>query len=620
MNLIVADRIGISLKDGFLFDGLSIGINEGDRIGLLGKNGSGKTTLLRLLTGEIEVDRGRVARKRGLEVSALEQVPTWPEGCSVEDFLLFGKAPEILLTSRLRALGHSVGNEASNLEAELDNYGPVSLENRYLSLCSELGLGDPARPMSSLSGGMARKAALARAMAPRAELLILDEPTNHLDVESIAWLENKLLARGGALMLVTHDRWFMDAIATDILEIDRRQVFRHPGNYSAYLERKAERYAALEKAENKRLARLKIELAWLGRGAQARATKSERRKDEIKAMVGSALERDAVRQRFSSTVTRLGKKCIEFSHITKTYGEKPVLLDFSWDFLPGARIGVIGPNGSGKTTLLGLASGKLPSDSGQVKRGDTLRIASFDQTADSLDVTKSVIDTVLEKAERIALGDGTTLTAEDFLERFEFPRDFQALPVGRLSGGERRRLQLVLILAEAPNVLLFDEPTNDLDIATIELLEEYLDDFGGSILVVSHDRAFLDRVAESLLILDGEGGAATFPGGYGDWLLKQSETEAAMPIQLESTETASARPERIKRAARLSFAERRELDGILDLIAVLETEKAGLEASFARSDQRGSDHAVESRRHAELEVLIAEKIARWESLASKEEA
>ncbi|HUX39291.1 MAG TPA: ABC-F family ATP-binding cassette domain-containing protein [Rectinemataceae bacterium] len=627
MNLVILDRLGLALKDGFLFEDLTVGIDEGERIAVVGRNGTGKTSLLRLVSGSLVADKGRVARKRGLAISVLEQAPPTPPGTSLGDFLFLGEAPEIALARRHRdLLARSASHgELAPVEAELEAFGPVSLENRYLALCAELGLEDPDVDMSGFSGGMAKKASIARALAPRSELLVLDEPTNHLDVETISWLEGKLLGREGAILFVTHDRWFIDAVATGILEIDRRRVFAHPGNFTDWLERRAEREAAMEKAESRRLAKLKIDLAWLARGARARAGKSERRKDVIRGMQGAGLERQAEGSRFSSVAVRIGKKGIEFRGATKAWNGREVIAPLDWDFLPGARIGAIGANGSGKSTLLGLAAGILEPDSGLVSRGETLRIGLFDQRGESLDSESSLIDIVRDKAERIKMGDGTSLSAEDFLERFGFPRAFQTMKAARLSGGERRRLQLVRLLADSPNVLLLDEPTNDLDIATIELLEDWLDDFAGSLLVVSHDRAFLDRTVDSLIVLDGKGGAKTFPGAWSDWIASLGNGESgtgnkpdAVSASVVEGPAGSPPPGAKKREARLSWAERRELDGLLDAISALEVEKTQLEGHFSSTSVGGRDRAADTRRHAELESLIAAKTQRWEDLAAKD--
>lgn len=620
MNLLSMDGAALAVKDGFLFEELSIGIDEGEGLGLVGRNGAGKTSLLRLLAGEVESDRGTVARRRGLAISVLEQDPSFAAESSLRGFLRLGRAPEIELLRRFEELSARGGGrqELEKLETALEAYGPVSLENRYLSLCAELGLDDADRKMGSLSGGQVKKAALARTLAPKADLVLLDEPTNHLDLETIEWLERRLSGASFAFVLVTHDRWFLDAVCDSILEIDRGRVFRHPGNYSRYLERVAERYAAMEKAENRRLANLKIELAWLNRGARARATKSERRKDEIREMQASGSERESAMSSFASAETRLGKKAIELKGVGKSYDGKGIIEAFSYELLPGARVGVVGPNGSGKTSLLNLVSGRLPPDSGQVLRGETVCLAYFEQTAEALDPDLSVLEYVRERAERLSLGDGTVLSAEQLLERFRFSREFQGLSLGRLSGGELRRLQLVRLLAEAPNVLLLDEPTNNLDIETIELLEDYLDSFSGSLLAVSHDRAFLDRSCETLLVLDGRGGITNFPGRYGDW---RASRESLLSVEAPKSRSRRERRDNDEagpKSQKLSYAEARELESLLEEIGVLEKEKADLEAFFSGTDLEADVLEGASKRYAELGPLIESKTVRWEELASRE--
>ncbi|MCX7024517.1 MAG: ABC-F family ATP-binding cassette domain-containing protein, partial [Spirochaetes bacterium] len=535
MNLVSMDSAAVALKDGFLFEDLSFSLDEGSRIGLVGRNGAGKTTLLRLLAGELAPDRGSLSRKRGLAASVLLQRPAFEPGATLRDFLFDGTAREIRLVGDYEALlhGHPDGHspererEMARLHRDVESAGAFDLERRYASLCSELGLDDLSRPMETFSGGMVKKAAIARCLAPRSDLVLLDEPTNHLDVETIEWLERRLCSAPFAFVLVTHDRWFLDATCRTILELDRKRIFVHPGNYSSYLERKAGRYATLEKAESRRLANLRIELEWLGRGAKARAGKSERRKERIREMVAGAPERERGMDAFSSAASRLGRKVVELASASKSYGAKVVLEPLSYDFQSGSRVGIIGPNGAGKTTLLDLVAGRITPDSGTVERGSTVRVALFDQTAAWIDRGLDILSFVREHAELIRMVDGSVLSAEQLLERFMFPRDLLETKVGRLSGGELRRLQLVRLLAGAPNVLLLDEPTNDLDIDTIELLEDYLEGFPGCVLAVSHDRAFLDRVADSLIVLDGSGAAESFPGSYSDWREASAGASAA---------------------------------------------------------------------------------------------
>ncbi len=624
MTIVTADRAAVALKDGFLFEELSLGVEDDARVGVVGRNGAGKTTLLRLLSGELQPDRGVVSRKRGLAASVLRQRVAFEPEETLGGFLYAGEAPEIRRVVEYERLlaGHGSHAALDRLHRELEASGSFDLPRRYASLCTELGLPDLDRPMSTFSGGMAKKAAIARCLAPRSDLVLLDEPTNHLDLSTIEWLEAKLTAWRSAFVLVTHDRWFLDSVCDSILELDARRVFVHPGNYSDYLERKAERYAALDKAENRRLANLKIELAWLGRGARARATKSERRKDDIRAMQAAAPVRDRAMDSFSSAATRLGGKIVEFAKAAKAYDGAPVLAPFDFELTAGARFGVVGPNGAGKSTLLGLVAGRIEPDSGRVERGSTVRVALFDQTNDDIDPERSVLDYVREKAELVRLADGTTLNAEQLLERFLFPRDVQGSKLGKLSGGELRRLVLVRLLAEAPNVLLLDEPTNDLDIGTIELLEEFVDGFPGCVLVVSHDRAFLDRVADSLLVLDGKGGVSRFPGRYSDW---RASLEAAA---LEAASSERGKPGRSETAAergrtengkrRLTWAERKELGGILDEISALEAEKDALEKLFASAAPDPQAIAAGAKRHDELVPLIESRVARWEELSALE--
>ncbi len=597
MNLITLDSVSKTLGESPLFEGASLGIDSGERIGFVGRNGRGKSTFLRIVEGSLEPDAGVLARKRGLSCSFLEQRPSFPEGQRLSAFLYGGRS----------SLVAECGRRGEDWE------GRAELELSYASLCTELGLCEPGAPMSEMSGGMVKKAAIARALAPKAELLLLDEPTNHLDIETIEWLERRLLQYQGGFVLVTHDRWFLDAVCSSIMEIDRGAVYKYSGSYSDYLERRIERDANLEKAESRRLTNLKRELAWLGRGARARATKSERRKDMIRDMQGQALVRESGMDGFSSSARRLGKKILVLKGVSKAYGSHVVLSPFSRDFKAGERLGLVGPNGSGKTTFLDLVSGRLAPDEGAVDRGENTHFAYFDQTASSIDPGLSLIGYIREKAERIAMADGSVLNPEQLLERFLFPRAMHDLPLSRLSGGELRRVQLVRLLADSPNFLLLDEPTNDLDIDTIELLEDYLSDFPGCVLAVSHDRAFLDGLADSLLVLDGKGGAREYVGRYADYrAFAETEESSSSPPRPIPPEPAAK--QRVKKG--LSYAERRELSSLLDEVSALEDEKAALEALFSSPSPRPEELGQAKRRYSEVLGLLEAKTARWETLAA----
>jgi ATP-binding cassette subfamily F protein uup len=641
MNIVSISGAAVALKDGFLFEGLDLGIESGEHLGLVGRNGAGKTSLLRMVSGELVADRGEFARRRGLSVAMLEQMPHVTPGETVADFLYGGNSPETRLYARRaflhRVLEHGARHgeavpddattrrELAGIEHDIESLGPVSLENRYAALCRELGVPDQDRLMSSLSGGEMKKAAIARTLAPRSDLLLLDEPTNHLDLDSIEWLEARLSSARFAFVLVTHDRWFLDGVTDSILEIDKRRVYRHPGNYTAYLQRKAERWAALEAAENRRLANLKIELEWLMRGARARATKSERRKDEIRAMQGAGLERPASNFVFSSVESRLGRKAVVLKRVSVAYDGKQILKPFDCTIEPGARLGIVGPNGAGKTSLLDLVAGKLEPASGIVDRGDTVRISCFEQTADSIDPSIAVADYIREHAERVRLSPGAAQDATLLLEKFGFSRDFQSMPVGKLSGGERRRLQLVRVLAEAPNVLLLDEPTNDLDIDTIEALEDFLEGFQGCIVAVSHDRAFLDRIARFLLVLDGAGGVRSFNGSYLEWKAEFEAVRSATSANAGANAAlaaASSQPAvdapRKSAKKKLSYSEKKELEGLLPAIDALELEKSALEALFAKTGTSPSELRAAHERYETILHLINEKTLRWEELAERE--
>jgi ABC transport system ATP-binding/permease protein len=626
MNLVSLDSVSKSLGEGPLFSGASFGLDSQERVGVFGRNGCGKSTLLRIFSGELEADSGTVARSRGLRASYLPQTPSVRPGARLRDFFLDGKAPGIDLLrdyEAVTAAAHSGGKGADAL-GELTRRmeeGGFALERRFASICSELGLEDQEVPMESLSGGQVKKAAIARALAPESDLVLLDEPTNHLDIDTIEWLESYLARSPFALALVTHDRYFLDATCTHILEIDREGIFKYEGNYSTFLERRRERWESLERADERRQAILKIELKWMARGARARATKSERRKGLIREMQAQSLEKPEEMEGFSSSSARLGKKVLVLKSAAKSYGEKLVIAPFSHEFTAGERAGLVGPNGAGKSTFLGLISGRVEPSSGEIDCGLTLAVGDFAQTAGSLDRNVSILDYIREQAETISLPGSGDMTAERFLERFLFPRGVQDQSISSLSGGEKRRLQLVRVLAGSPNFLILDEPTNDLDIETIELLEDYLDGFAGCVVVASHDRAFLDRVTDSTIYFDGRGGVHRLPGPWGDCaeavkdLERRARQGAAKAASGKGEAQAQGQAARQERKRKPSFAEKKEYEAILPLIEELETEKAGLEALFG-SGASGEKLDRASRRYAELCPLIEAKLARWEELAA----
>ncbi len=640
MNIISLDGVSKATHGAPLFSEVSLGIEERDRLGLVGRNGSGKSTFLRVLSGELVPDSGSIARKRGLRVSALPQTPVFAPGESLRDFLFAGEAPAIRLVrdyeAALEAAAAGAPNEAAlaALHHRMEEEGGFALERSFASLCTELGLPALDARMETFSGGMLKKAGIARCLAPGSDLVLLDEPTNHLDVETIEWLERRLAAYPGAVLMVTHDRYVLDAVCTGILEIDRARVWAYPGDWSSFLRRRAERWANLEQADERRKAILKVEEAWLARGARARATKSERRKDVIRGMRAAALEREESMSGFSTATARLGSKVAVLEGASKSYSGRVVLAPFDLELMPGERLGIVGPNGAGKSTLLDLVAGRLEPDSGSVVRGATVRVGYSDQAARDADRAQTVLGFVREKADLVRMADGSELDAERLLERFLFPRTMHGIKLGKLSGGEFRRLALVRLLAENPNVLILDEPTNDLDVDTIELLEDFLSGFPGTLLVVSHDRAFLDNAVDVVVALDGAGGLERYPGNWSAWREEAArreqaarEEEAARAADARKRADATARGTAGAAAGdaagslagkprKPTWAEKKEYEGILDAIAALEAEKDELEAAFATGALQGAELKAGTKRHDELVALIEERTARWEVLAA----
>ncbi len=654
MSILSLRDISLSMKSGPLFEHAELEIEERDRIGLIGRNGVGKSSLLLVLVGHLHPDSGEIARARDFSYSYLAQKIEVRDGLTLSEFLYTGEASEIE-AARARAEGAGKGDSQAGYEGARggssrgshESAPAISLENRYRALCRELGLNDLDISMRDFSGGELRKAALARALAPYARLLVLDEPTNHLDLRTIEWLESKLRNLESAFILVTHDRWFLDAVTSSIVEIDRHTLRSYSGSYSKFLEAKATWLTSLNRMENKRLANLKIELEWLNRGARARATKSERRKREIEKMRESLLEREREKIVFSSTATRLGKKVCVMRELGLSYGERRLFRNFSWELATGEKVGIVGPNGSGKTSLLKLIAGRIAPTEGSVELGQTVRLSVFEQTNDGIDGAMTVLDFIREHAEHFSIPGAPDLDAESLLERFGFSRTDQGQRLGTLSGGELRRLMLVRTLSESPNLLLLDEPTNDLDIETIESLEAYCADFAGSILMVSHDRLLVDRLADELLIFDGRGSINRFHGSYLEWKLgeeEQSEERSAKVssvkgasgagggVEIEHTRGAASDPGSGSNGPlasstdagaprKLSFKERRELSALLSEIDNLEAEKRVLDAFFHDPTSPNAprlDFADAGRRYEEIEHMLSVKIERWEALASRE--
>ena len=482
MNVMNIERISKVFGEKVIFREASFGIQEGDKIGIVGINGTGKTTLLRMIAGEEEPDEGQIVRKNNLKLTYLPQNPQFPQDATIQSYIRDSQE-----------------------------------EWKVISCLMQLGITDLEVPIRQLSGGQKRKVALARALACGAQFLILDEPTNHLDEQMIIWLEEYLKNFRGTILMVTHDRYFLDRVSNRILEVSHGQLYGYEANYSGFLEMKAEREAMEDAAQRKRQSILRLETAWASRGCRARSTKQRARLQRLEELKnGGTPVRDETVQ-MDSIVTRMGKKTIEMEHVAKGFGAHRILEDFSYIFLKNQTVGIVGPNGSGKSTFMKLLAGSEQPDAGVIQVGETIRIGYFPQEEQKIDGRQRVIDYVKEIGEYIVTTEGR-ISASQLLERFLFTPDMQYSPVEKLSGGERRRLYLLGILVRNPNVLLLDECSDSLDIPTLAVLEDYLNSFTGIVVTVSHDRYFLDNVADRILELDGKGGVRQYEGGYTDYL------------------------------------------------------------------------------------------------------
>ena len=632
MNLVSIDNVSKNVKEVPLFSGVSFGIDSGEKIGFVGPNGSGKSTFLRLLLGETQPDTGTISINKSVSISVLEQRPHFDESDTLKSFLYKGTDPvlalaceyaECLKASEQKNAPESVHKKLAALTQIMEEKNAFAIEHTYESFLTELGVCGVGRgldqKMCTMSGGMVKKAAVARTFAAASNLLLLDEPTNHLDIETIEWLEKHLSGFQGSFVLVTHDRYFLDSVCNVMLDIDRRKINKYEGNFSTYLRRRKERAEEEARHDAKRESILAVELEWLKRGPKARSLKDSHRKARIEAMLAERHEQQEHIEGFSVQGRRLGGKVLKLENITKSYDGRTIIAPFSYEFTKGERIGVIGPNGSGKSTFLDLVSARIQPDGGIVDCSVNTAFGYFDQTAKFVDRNLTVLEYMRGRRQHVNLKDGTTCSIEQFLERFLFPREMFNQQLSYLSGGELRRLQLIQILADSPNFLLFDEPTNDFDIETISLLEDFLKDFGGCILAVSHDRAFLDNVTDFLFVLDGKGNISYFAGGYADYRAYTEETKKAEQASVQAKKTEES-PKKAEKPKKLSYKEKIEFDGLLDEIASLEEEKAELEALFASAGFAKDGAAAEkTRRYDEVSVLIEQKTNRWEELAERAE-
>lgn len=605
MNILNAEKISKTYGEKVLFDKVVLGVNKGDKIGVIGVNGTGKSTFLKIIAGIEEPDAGEIVSGRGVTVSYLAQAPQFNLGDTIVGYVIKDK------------------NNASEAEAK--------------TILTKLGITDFDAAINTLSGGQRKRIALARTLVSPAEVLILDEPTNHLDSDMVIWLEEYIKKFKGELIMVTHDRYFLDNVTNRIVELDGGKLYGYDTNYSGFLELKTQREEMERATEAKRANILRRELEWIRRGCQARSTKQQARIDRYEDMKEASRQARASFENkaleMNSVSTRLGKKTIELSNICKSFGEKKVIDDFTYIFLRDDRIGIIGKNGCGKSTLMKIITGNLKPDSGSVEIGDTVRIGYFMQENEPLDEKMTVLEFVRSIGEYVTTATGKA-TASQMCEKFLFGPKSQWTPISKLSGGEKRRLYLLSVLMSAPNVLILDEPTNDLDIETLEILEDYLDGFAGIVIVVSHDRYFLDRTVDRIFSFEGGGRLKQYEGGFSDYYeKKQAENGIASDGASQSVkeavsgDTTSAKPKKYykerENKLKFTYAEQKEYDTIDDDIASLESKIEELDGEIAGAATQYSRLNELMQEKADVEAQLEHKMDRWvylNDLAEKIEA
>ncbi|AFM43072.1 ATPase component of ABC transporters with duplicated ATPase domain [Desulfosporosinus acidiphilus SJ4] len=646
MNIMTVENLTKSYSDKILFKEISFGIDEGEKIGIIGVNGTGKSTLLKILAGVEKPDQGSITMGSNVHLEFLPQNPEFEDSATVLQQVFRGNSPVMNLLREYESALEKLNNQPENsglqktvitLGQRMDELDAWQLENEAKTILTKLGIAKFDLVVGTLSGGQRKRIALASALINPADILVLDEPTNHIDNDTVDWLEQYLNKRKGALIMVTHDRYFLDRVVGRVLEIDRGKLYPYPGNYSRFLELKVEREEQAEASEKKRQNLLRNELAWMRRGAQARSTKQKARIERFEKLQADKPFENSERLEMSAVASRLGKKVLECSAVQKGFPDRGMVIkDFSYVLLRNDRVGIIGPNGSGKSTLLNILAGRLSPDQGSIDVGSTVKLGYFAQENTALNPENRVIEEIKEIAEVIPTGDGGVLTASQMLERFLFPPSSQWTPISKLSGGEKRRLYLLKVLMGAPNVLLLDEPTNDLDIQTLTVLENYLDDFPGAVVAVSHDRYFLDRVTEKIFSFEGEGTIRQYVGNYSDYreqlyAAAQEEAQAAQQATLRAAISKSGQSgnkssspsgmrgqaenqeadRKKERPLKMTFKEQQEFAQIDAQIAQVEEE---LQTNSQKMNEAGSDFGKlnELAKHQEeLERHLDELIERW---------
>lgn len=612
-NLLTVEKLSKSFTDKILFDEISFGINEGDKIGVIGVNGTGKSTLLKIIAGVEKADGGTITTMNGLRIGYLPQMPEFDEGMTVINQVFKNDNPKMQTVKEYEEALFQVENNYSKeaetklieLTEKMDKEDAWGLESEAKTILTKLGITDFHKEVQLLSGGQRKRVAMAGALISPVDILIMDEPTNHIDNETVDWLENYLGKCTKSLLMVTHDRYFLDRVVNKTIELDKGKLYTYQGNYSQFLELKAEREELELAGERKRQNLLRRELAWIRRGAQARSTKQKARIERFEEV--SAIKAPELRGSVEISVgaSRLGRKTIEINNVSMSYEGKKYIDDFSYIILRDDRVGIIGHNGCGKSTLMNIITGRLAPDSGTVEIGDTVKIGVFAQENGEMDENMRVIDYIKEIAEYVPTADGR-ITASQMLEKFLFKGDIQWSPISKLSGGEKRRLYLLRVLMAAPNMLFLDEPTNDLDIETLTILEEYLEDFPGAVVTVSHDRYFLDKMVNRIFSFEGNGKIKQYEGGYTDYKIQHDKEEVIenveKPVKAEKVER-KQEEEKPKKLMKMTYKDQREFDTINDRIEGIELKIAEIDEEISKC---GSDYVKLQELTAEKEKFEAE--------------
>lgn len=612
-----------------LFDNISFIINENNRIGLIGVNGSGKTSLLNVISGEVSPEAGKITTPNDYTIGYLKQQPELDDNKTIMEAIFEGQQP-VFRTIRAyedalqKFSAHPNDPQAvdryTKMQAKMDQEDAWEADSQVKTILTQLKINDTSQKIAHLSGGQRKRVGLAQVLIEQPDLLLLDEPTNHLDLDSVVWLQDFLTSYKGAVLLVTHDRYFLDQVTNHIWELSFGHLYHYEGNYQAFVEQKAQRVELAKESERKNQQLYKKELAWMRTGAKARSTKQKGRINrfhDLENKVGKLQTDQDISIDLGSQ--RLGKDVVEFKNASLKLGDHQILKDFNWLVQAGDRIGITGENGAGKTSLLNVIAQRVPLDSGVLKIGETVKLGYYTQQTEGIDDSKRMISFLTEIADSVTDKDGNKVSVTQLLERFLFPRFMHGTLIRKLSGGEKRRLYLLKILMQQPNVLLLDEPTNDLDIGTLTVLEDYLDHFAGTVITVSHDRYFLDKVADDLLIFHGNGDIQRYTGRFTDYLKEQQQAkdqQAKKRTKKKATEATKAAPVQHKKKTKLTYAEQLEWDHIDEDLDKLDQQHQKLEEQMAQAASDYVKLADLQKQLNQVQKQIDDKTARWEYLSN----